>query len=166
MATHRLYFGALLAPDTSGNVWWQPASILDTNDQAPTVPVLVFANTATKDKSYAVIAVPKNYVGTPVFGVAWKSTGTSGNVVWNVDYRSIADAETLDPSSWQESLAVTDAVKGTTNQMNDANVSATGSNLAVDDLILVSIARDGTSGSDTLAASAQLYEAYLQYADV
>lgn len=164
MATHRLYFGALLAPDTSGSVFWQPASILDSNDLS-FVHVLVFKDTSTKDKASAVIAVPKNYVGTAKFGVIWKTTATSGNVVWNVDYRSIADGETLDPSSWQESLAVTDAAKGTTNQMNDANVSATSANLAVDDLILVTISRDGTSGSDTVSASAQLYEAYLEFAD-
>lgn len=166
MATRRIYFGATLAPDTSGNVFWQPASILDSNDQAPTLPVLIFKDTATKDKAYCVIPVPKEYVGSAKFGVVWKSTGTSGNVVWNIDYRSIADGETLDPSSWQESLAITDAVKGTTNQMNDANVSATSANLAVDDLLIISIARDGTSGSDTLAASAQLYEAYFEFADV
>lgn len=165
MATHRVYIGSLLTPDASGNVFWQPSSILDTNDLLPTVQVLIFKDTATKDKSSCVFAVPKNFIGTAKFGVVWKTTATSGNVVWNFDYRATADAESLDQATFQESLAVTDAAKGTTNQMNDANVAATSANFAVDDLVLLTVARDGTSGSDTMAASAQLYEVYFEYAD-
>lgn len=165
MATHRLYFGGLLVPDTSGNAYWQPASILDTNDLYGTSQVLIFADSGTKVGASCVIPVPKNYVGTAKIGVRWKATATSGDVVFDVDYRSIATNEAGDPSSHQESLTVTDTADGTARDLNDAEVTLTASNLAVDDSLFVTISRDGASGSDTMAASAQLVEAYLEYAD-
>lgn len=165
MATHRLYFGGLLVPDTSGNVYWQPASILDSNDLYPTVPVLVFADSGTKIGASCVLPVPKNYVGTAKIGGRWKTTATTGDVVFDVDYRSIATNEPGDPSSHQESLTVTDTADGTARDLNDFEVTPTASNLAVDDSLFITISRDGANGSDTLAASVELVDAWLEYAD-
>lgn len=165
MATHRLSFGALLSPDTSGSVYWQPASILDTNDLAPTNQVLVFADTSTLLTASATFAVPKNYVGTAKIIVRYKTTVTSGNVLWTADYRSIAAGESGDPSTWQESLAGSaTAVAGTTNLLSDITFTLTSANLAVDDTVLVRIGRNG-AGADTAAASLQLVDAIFEYAD-
>lgn len=165
MATHRLYFGGLLVPHNSGGVYWQPASILDANDLYPSVPVLVFTDSGTKIGASCMIPVPKNYVGTAKVGVRWKTTATSGDVVWDVDYRSIAANEPGDPSSHQEALTVTDTADVTARDLNDADVTLTSSNLAVDDSLFVTISRDGASGSDTMAASAELLDAWLEYSD-
>lgn len=165
MATHRLSFFDLLIPDTSGSVYWQPASILDTNDLYPTTQVLVLADSGTKVGASCHVMVPKNYVGTAKIGMRWKATATSGDVVWDVDYRAIAVNEAGDPTTHQESLTVTDTADGTANDLNDADVTLTASNLAVDDTLFVTVSRDGASGSDTMAASAQLVDAWLEYAD-
>lgn len=165
MTIHRLYFGGLLTPGPSGNVWWQPSGILDSNDLVSQTQTLIFADTATKIVASCWIPVPKNYVGTAKIGIRWKCVPTSGDVRWNVDYRAIAVGESGDPSTWQESLAVTDTAAGTARLLNDAEVTLTAANLAVDDLLLIQIARDGTSGADTLAGSAELVEAWLEYAD-
>jgi len=166
MATHRLSFGALLSPDTSGNVWWQPAGILDTNDLAPTNQVLIFANTSTLDTASCTFMVPKNYVGTAKIIVRYKTTVTSGNVLWTLDYRAIAAGESGDPATWQESLAGSaTAVAGTTNLLSDIEFTLTSSNLAVDDTVLIRVSRNG-AGADTAAASLQLVDAVFEYADV
>lgn len=165
MATHRLSFGSLLTPDTSGNVFWQPASILDTNDLAPTNQVLIFKDTSTLVTASATFLVPKNYVGTAKVYVRYKTTVTSGDVLWTVDYRAIAAAESGDPSSWQESLAGSaTAVAGTTNLLSDISFTLTSANLAVDDTVLIRISRNG-AGADTAAASLQLVDAIFEYAD-
>lgn len=165
MATHRLSFGALLNPDTSGSVWWQPSSILDSNDLAPTDQMLIFADTSTLLTASCHFQVPKNYVGTAKVYVRYKTTVTSGNVLWTVDYRAIAAGESGDPSTWQESLAGSaTAVAGTTNLLSDISFTLTDSNLAVDDTVLIRIGRNG-AGADTAAASLQLVDAIFEYAD-
>lgn len=166
MGVHRLSFGSLLSPDTSGSVWWQPTSILDTNDLAPTNQVLIFADTSTLLNSYAFFQVPKNFVGTAKFIVRYKTTVTSGNVLWTCDYRAIAAGESGDPSSWQESLSGTaTAVPGTTNLLADISFTLTSANFAVDDTVIVRISRNG-AGADTAAASLQLYDVVFEYTDV
>ena len=166
MATHKLAFGSLLNPDTSGSVYWQPASILDTNDLYPTNQVLIFADTATLLKSSGAFTVPKNYVGTAKIILRYKTTVTTGNVLWTLDYRAIAAGESADPTTHQESLAGTaTAVPGTINLLGDIEFTLTSANLAVDDTVLCLISRNG-AGADTAAASLQLVEAYFQYSDV
>lgn len=165
MATHRLSFGALLQPDTSGNVFWQPASILDTNDLYPTNQVLIFKDTATLLKSAATLLVPTNYVGTAKIVVRYKTTVTTGNVLWTLDYRAIATGESGDPSTHQESLAGTaTAVPATANLLADITFTLTSANIAANDTLYLSINRDGV-GADTAAASLQLVDAYFEYSD-
>jgi len=166
MATHRLSFGGLLTPDTSGNVFWQPASILDTNDKFPTVQVLAFKDTATLDTAMATFQVPKNYVGTAKVFIRYKTTATSGNTLWTVDYRAVADGESGDQATFQESLAGTaTAVPGTTNLLKDLAFTLTSANLAVDDTVYITVGRNG-AGADTVAATLQLVEAIFEYSDV
>jgi hypothetical protein len=166
MATHRLSFADLLTPDTSGNVFWQPASILDTNDFYPTNPVLVFANTGTHDKANARFLVPKNYVGTAKIILRHKTTVTSGNLLLTCNYTSIAAGETGDPAAAQETFGGSAAaVPGTANLLQDTTFTLTSANLAVDDTVLVQIGRNG-AGADTAAASLQLVDCFFEYADV
>ena len=166
MATHRLYFGQRLEPDTSGNVYWRPASIKDSNDLYAGQQVLVFKDSGTKIGASARVEIPKNYVGSAKVGVRWRTGVTSGNFVLDVDYRSIAVAESSDPSTHQESLTVTDAAAGTARLLNDAEVSLTSANIAVDDTFFVNISRDGNDAADTVADDVELEDAWFEYADV
>jgi hypothetical protein len=104
-------------------------------------------------------------VGTAKIGLRWKTTLTSNDVVWDVDYRSVAVGESADQTTFQESLTVTDTAAGTANWLNDAEVTLTSANLAVDDSIYINISRDGTDGADTMAGSAQLVDAWFEYVD-
>jgi hypothetical protein len=165
MAVHRINFFGALTPDPAGGAYWQPASILDTNDLYPGAEVLVFPDTGTKIAAFCRIPVPKNYVGTAKIGLRWKTSATTGDVVWDADYRSIAVNEPGDPTTHQESVTVTDTADPTARDLNDAEMSLTSANLAVDDTLHISIARDGANGSDTLAAPAELIDAWLEYAD-
>ena len=166
MATHRLAFADTLVPDTSGSVFWQPASILDTNDTFPTTSVLIYTDTAVHDKAFGRFFVPKNYVGSANIIVRYKTTVTSGNTLWTAGYTSIAPGETGDPAAVQEALGGSaTAVPGTTNLLKDITIALTAANLAVDDTVLVYVGRNG-AGADTAAASLQLVDVFFEYADV
>lgn len=164
MATHRVYFGQLLGPDTSGSVYWRPASIENTNDLYAT-DVLAFNDSGTKIGASAVLAVPKNYVGTAKIGIRWRANATAGDVVFDVDYRAVAAGESSDPASHQESLTSTVTTDATALDETETLITLTASNLAADDMLYVTIARDGAQAADTLANELEIIEAFLEYTD-
>jgi len=167
MATHRIpILGWNTLPDTSGSVFFEPYPTKATNDRWDHGH-WVFNDTATRLELYSLFNVPKNYVGTASIIVVWTSTATSGNVVLDFDYRAVAgnDTESLDQTTQDEQLTVTDAAPGAANRRLETSMSVTSSNLVADDTVEFLIARDGASGSDTMAAAAQLVGLYFQYAD-
>jgi hypothetical protein len=169
MATFRLpILGWATAPDTSGNVWMEPLSIAATNDRWPHL-VWRFKDTSTRPAIEGVFSVPKNYnaSGTTSFVIVWSSTATSGNVVWDADYRAVTgnDSESLDQTTQDEQLTVTDAAPGAAWRRLETSVSATAANFAADDTVQFEFARDGVSGSDTMAADAYLFGLFFQYTD-
>lgn len=156
----------LLAPDTSGNAWWEPSSIALTNDLYAARQVLRFKDTATKITAAGAFTIPKNYVGSAALVLRWAISAITGNVQLTGDYRAIADGESFDPTTHQESVnsgAV--AVPGTTFLEKETSISLTSANFSVDDLVEILIGRDGSSGNDTAAADLLLLMAWLQYAD-
>lgn len=157
-------FGALQLPDTSGNVWAEPASLTQTNDLYPQM-IWRFKDTATKIKLGFRFIIPNDYVGSPVFGVVWTSTATSGDVVWDLDYVCAARTATLDPAADEENLTVTSTAPGTSQTGVNPTMSATAANLSAGQVIQGVLARDGASGSDTMAADAVVYGLYFQYAN-
>lgn len=167
MATHRMsLLGGLVSPDTSGNVFVEPYTVKATNDVWKH-PVVVFNDTGTRDGLYGVFTVPKNYVGTAKLIVVWTSTATSGNVVWDADYRGVSgdNSESLDQTGNQESVTGTDAAPGAAHRRLELSISLTSSNLAVDDLVEWGLFRDGSDASDTMAAAAMLFDLLFEYAD-
>jgi len=166
MSTHRIpILGFPTLPDNSGDVYPEPAAVnLQANDRYPEL-LFVFADTATKIGLGFAFKVPKNYVGTPKIVLVWATTAITGSVVWDVDYRAIADAESLDPSTDQEAVTATSAAPGTARLRKDASLTLTAGNLAADDVVQGKISRDGADASDTLAAAAYLVGAFFEYAD-
>lgn len=166
MATHRISLGDwAMLPDSSGNVWLEPASITQTNDRYPQL-VARFKDTATKDSLGFRFQVPPNYVSSPAFKIVWTTTATSGNAIWTVDYSSGGPTASLDPSADEESLTVTTAAPGSSQTGVVSTVgSATAGNFAAGDICQGKISRNG-AGSDTIAADLVIYEAYFEYADV
>lgn len=166
MATHRIpILGWATLPDSSGSVWFEPLAVLATNDVWPEL-VAVFADTATRIGLGGRFTAPKNYVGTPKFVIVWSTTATSGNAIWDVDYRAVGadNSESLDQTGNQESLSVTDAAPGAAWRRMECLIAATAANFAVDDEVQFTLFRDGAD-SDTIAASIVLFQLLFEYAD-
>src|SRR3972149_7171101 len=111
MSVHRMpILGWGTIPNSSGSVFFEPYNIKATNDVWDRL-VCVFNDTATRIGLAGGFTVPKNYVGSPKIVVVWTSTATSGNVVWDCDYRAVGgdDSESLDQTGTQESVTVPDA---------------------------------------------------------
>lgn len=150
-------------PDSSGNVWFEPAAISQTNDRYPQL-ITRFRDSGTKVGVGTNFTVPQNYTSGGTFVILWASTATTGDVVWDVDYTSIAaSGETFDPNSDQEALTVTTSTNGTAQIGNSSSVAATAGNFVAGDLVQATISRDGLSGSDTMAADAIVYAIIFQY---
>lgn len=165
MATHRISLLTWAAlPDTSSNVWFEPASVTQTNDRY-TQLVARFKDSATKDSLGFRFQVPQNYVGNGKFYVNWTTTATSGNAIWTVDYSSAGQTASLDPSADEENLTVTTAAPGSSQTGVQSSMTATAADLAAGDICQGKLSRNG-AGSDTIAADLVVYEAFFEYTDV
>ncbi len=102
----------------------------------------------------------------------WRTTATSGNVVWQVQGVCLADAEVVPTAYSSTADTVTDAAKGTTLQANDFSLTlSTLSNhslatCASGEELYLRFFRDPTNGSDTIAAAAELISMSIRYRQV
>lgn len=172
MATHRMSIaGFAMNPDTSGKCWPEPATILGTNDVDKSMLFRIDEDgtngtaLTTKVGVYGAFVVPKNYVSTPKIVVIHQTTKTTGDVVWDIDYKPVAAGETLDPASFNTSDTATITVPGTANFSKEISVSLAAEALAVDDTVLFYCARDGVAAGDTLAGASLIREILFEYAD-
>ena len=166
MATHRIpILGWGTVPDTSGSVFFEPYNVKATNDVWDRL-VCVFNDTATRLGLAGGFTVPKNYVGAPQIVVVWTATATTGNVVWDFDYRAVGgnDTESLDQAGTQEAVTVTDAAPGAANRRLEATMALTAANLAIDDEVEFEVFRDGAA-ADTMAAAAIVFAVLFEYTD-
>lgn len=170
MATHRLSIIDRFLPDTSGSVYWQPSSVLDTNDRFPH-EVLVLPDSGTDIAASAQFAVPKNYSSTttdPTVVIVWRSSATTGDLrVTVATYVASGDNTTsMDPTTDTEaSAAVTDTAGGAAMRRMEFSVTLTKANYSADASVLLKLTRTGSNVGDTLAASAIVEDVLFQYAD-
>lgn len=110
--------------------------------------------------------IPKDYVGSATLVIVWTSTITTGDVVWDFEYRAVGgdDSESLDQAGTQESVSVTDTAPSAANERMEATIALTSANFAVDDEVEFYFARDGTDAADTMAGAAMLFSLIFQYA--
>lgn len=100
--------------------------------------------------------LPTDWTGNIDFSLKWRTSATSGDIVWQLATACVADAETSDPS-FNTAQTVTDTAKGTTLQQNDASISTvTTTGCAAGEMFYWKLLRQRTHGSDTLAATADL----------
>jgi hypothetical protein len=165
MATRILPILGGVRPGTSGSVFWEPYSVKATNDVWQH-DVLIFNDTAARDLCYGQFTVPQDYVGTPVFRVIWSSTATSGNAIWDLDYRTVGgdDTTSLDQAGVEEALTVTDAAPGATNRRMTPTMAAA-ANFAAGETVEFLFGRDGAS-ADTIAAALIVFDLIFEYSDV
>jgi hypothetical protein len=164
--------GPATLPDTSGDCWQEPYDILATND---VWKGLIFrfgssnaAAPTTKFGLHGFFTVPQDYVGTAKIIPVWTSTLTSGDVVWDFDYRSVSGDNTtsMDQSGHEESVTATDTAPGAAHRRLVPEISLTSANLAAGETVEFIFSRDGVDAADTLAGSAILFDLLLQYSDV
>lgn len=105
---------------------------------------------------YNQFRLPTDWTGTVSFTLYWKTSATTGNVIWNLSTACAANDETIDPS-WNTAQAITDAALGSANRLNAATQSSvTTTGCAAGEILFFKIQRDGTAGGDTIAATASL----------
>lgn len=169
MATHRIpILGFSSRPDTSGDVFFEPASVKGTNDFFREI-VLVFNDSGADDELYGSFQVPQNYSGTAKITIIWTTTATSGDVEWGFAYRAVGgnDTESLDQTTAQESLLSgnNDTAPSATDERMEYSISLTSGNLAAGDLVQYKFSREGADAGDTLAAAVRVYGLYFEYSD-
>jgi hypothetical protein len=167
MATHRLpVFSFAARPDDSGRVYLEPLDVSGSNDQWDHF-VWVLEDSGTKIGIHGSVEVPQNYVGTAVLVVVWTTPATSGDVVFDFDYRAVGgnDTESLDQAGTQEAVTVTDTAPSAAFERMEAEIALTSANLAAGDTLQFLLSRDGAQAADTLAADCLIVGAYLKYAD-
>lgn len=172
MATFRMpIMGWPTRPDDTGDCFFEPYDILATNDVWKRIIGRFGASNVAQPTVRAGIHggfnVPKNYVGSAVLVIVWTATLTSGNVVWDFEYRTVGgnDTTSFDQSGTEESLTVTDAAPGAANRRLEVTIALTSANFAADESVEFFFARDGADGNDTMAGSALLFDLLLEYAD-
>lgn len=100
--------------------------------------------------------LPSDWTGSVDANIVWRSTATSGNVVWKLKTSCVADGEVAN-TSWNPQSTVTDAAKGTTLQFNTASITGVStSNCAAGEEMFFQFDRDPGHASDTLASAGEL----------
>lgn len=155
-------------PDNNGDSYFEPANIsLLANDFYDHI-VMAFTSQAARRGFYGEFRVPENYVGTPAIIGKWLTTATTGDLVIDFDYRAIADNESGDPTTNQESATTTETADSTARDENNFSISLTGANLAPGDVVKFYLVRDAADAADTLAATAWMEPSTIgfSYSDV
>jgi len=170
MATHRLsILGPATIPDASGECYFEPYSIIASNDQWRHLIIrfgeAIAGQPAVDHGIYGLFQVPQNYVANANLILLWTSTIISGSVEWDFRYRAVANGESLDQTTQDEDLNTADAAPGTAHLMQEHTQALTSGNFAAGDLVEFFLTRDGTDAGDTMAGPALLFDAYFQYTD-
>lgn len=155
------------ATNPRANVSWEPGHLnLNTVNARFQGGLWLFPDTATRDKLDGEFRVPGNYVGTGLFVARFACVQTSGNVLFKLNYKAIADAEAGDPSTDDEDLSFGSvAVPGTARLDKEITVSATSANFVVGDRVPFSISRDGVNESSGVAGTVYLKGLWFRYND-
>ncbi len=160
--------GAIVDQDVAYNPFWNvnatPNGALYTGIAGSNV---LTAGSTFPDAAAAWIfqefALPTDWTGALDLRIFWKSTATTGNIVWQVQTAFASDGATIDPA-FNSAQTVTDATQGSASRRNTASfTSLTLTGSAAGSTLYLKIKRDPTHGSDTLGADAIFLGAELTY---
>jgi hypothetical protein len=118
--------------------------------------VAQFADTGTQQVQ-GNFALPPDWTGNINFDLRWRSSATTGNVVFQIQTACAADGETGDPS-WNTPQTISDSAKGVAYQLNDTSLSGplTVAGCSAGEQLFFQFFRDPAHVSDTLGAAAEL----------
>jgi len=158
-------FGHINTFDSSGNIYADESNEYTTND-LHNAPVIVMEDTSTKLVCGGKFRVPKGYVGSAVLVPVWSCAVTANNAVLDFEYKAVGgdNAESLDPTTNDEAVSVTDAAPSTAFYQLAPTISLTSTNFVADDTALFSFGRDGTA-ADTIVGVILLYDLIFRYSD-
>lgn len=165
MATHRIsILGAGTLPDTSGDVFFEPYVITDT-DTIVNPMILNYQIGAARSGAHGSFQVPQNFVGSVQIIVLWNANATAGDAIFEFDYIAVAD--TQDPgAAVTESDTNTLTTDGTAFGLNTTTITGiTSGNFAIGDLVVFTLFRDQVDALDTLAVDALVFDVLFEYAD-
>jgi hypothetical protein len=157
-----LFDSANLNPDTSGNVYWEPAAIKRTNDFFQE-GVWVFNNPSADESLYGSIELPRGSAGNAAINIIWSSTATSGTVQWSFAYRVITadDTNSLDQSSAVQTATNSDTAPTAANRRMVTAMTVTDANFGTAGTLQWKLTR--VDASDTLAAAVMVTALNLSY---
>lgn len=112
-------------------------------------------------KVFGVVMVPPTYVSGGTLKLLIGANATSGVTTLSVATKAVADAESMNPSSFTDETDQDITVPGTAYLQKVVSFSLTES-LAANDLLLVEINHVGTAANDTLAVNTILWGAWLE----
>lgn len=167
MATFRVpIFGWQIRPGAAGAVYLQGFDAFASNDIWKHI-VAVWIDSSTKNFMRGSFEVPSNYANSPEIVVIWTSETTSNDVVWDFEYRVVSgnDDESLDQTSEDEAVSVTDVAPSAAFERLEAKMSLTGSHWSSNATCEYNLSRDGTNSSDTLADNALVFDVMFSYSD-
>lgn len=170
MATHRIPIISWdTTPDTSGDVFIEPYTIVATNDFFQKL-VLIYNDSGNDDELFGSFDVPQNYVGTANLITVWTSTATSNDWEIGFAYRAVGgnDAESLDQATAQESLLSgnNDTAPSAAHERMEFSISLTDSNFAAGDTVEYIHSREGADAGDGIAAAIIIFGLFFEYDDV
>jgi hypothetical protein len=159
------------APDTTGECWYEPFPILATNDVWGHMIARFGASNAAaptvRHGFWNSFRVPSDYVGSAVIRIVWTATLTTGDVVWDFEYRTVNgnDVNSLDQAGTEQSVTVTDTAPGAALRQLEVTIALTATNFSVGDEVEFGLFRDGADAADTMAGSAILQNLVFEYSD-
>lgn len=132
-------------------------------------PYLVFADSVS-NTAYMVMKLPADYASNAALEVRWSASVATGNVVLECSVMAVTpetdtddilvDSYAVTPNS------VTDSHLGTTaGRLHEASIDLTTNfdSAAAGDYIGLKLARNGSSGSDTLAGEVHVHQTVFNY---
>lgn len=124
--------------------------------------VSTFPDGATK-YIYKDFRLPSDWAGVIDLSIFWRTTATTGNVVWQLQTSCTADGESVDPAV-NTVQTTTDATQGVASRFNTATLSTvTTTGCAAGEMLHLRFFRDPTHASDTIAADADFIGIEFKY---
>jgi hypothetical protein len=128
------------------------ACVTGTNTQQGVAQFTDASNLSVQDRFY----LPLDWAGSIDAIVKWRTSATSGDVVWQLATACVASGESIDPS-FNAASTVTSTASGTTNRLVLATIEAvTVTGCAAGEELYFKFFRDAAHASDNLAATAEL----------
>lgn len=139
-----------------------PAASFATLDTRADVPVLDFDASASESAEFGFV-LPHNYNGGGItVTVVWMaSTATSGDVVWDIAFKSFTDdADDLDSKAYATANTATETTSSASGEMKYTDVTFTDGaqidSVALREYCRLKVTRDVSDAADTMSGDAEL----------